>query len=211
MNFMKNIKIVAENISIAFSPRKFIFKDISFELENGEVLAICGKNGSGKSTLLKIILGIIKQTKGNVYWKDEGQIIDKDDYNNYCGFSAPYLNLYEEFTPIELMKVISQLRSIIIEDVYQKELLSQFLLFEHRYKPIRNFSSGMKQRMKLLIAKLAKPPVLILDEPSSNLDSIGFEIVRDLILEHKKEGGLVLLASNEEKEIELSEKSITII
>jgi len=207
---MKNINIIAENLSIAFSQRKFIFQDISFELENSQVLAICGKNGSGKSTLIKIILGIIKPTKGNVRWNLNNEIINKDDYNEHCGFAAPYLNLYDEFSPLELINVITQLKYIKVSDIQIKELLMQFLLFEHRFKPIRNFSSGMKQRMKLLIAKLSNPLVLLLDEPSSNLDNIGFEIVRDMIMQQKNMGGLVLLASNEDKEIELSDKRIII-
>ncbi len=200
---MNSVVINGENISKSFFRKNYIFRGLNFSVCNGEVLGICGPNGSGKSTLLKIIIGLMRQSSGKVEWEIEGKKMEESKYFLHYGFASPYLNLYEEFTPLELIAVISRLRGLKFADDESTELLKKFFLAEHRNKPIRNFSSGMKQRMKLLTATIHKPKVLILDEPSTNLDSRGVELALSLIDSHKKDGGAVLLASNDDHELSL--------
>ncbi len=202
------IEIVGNNISKAFTSNKYILKSISFEGQNKDIIGICGPNGSGKSTLIKIIAGINATTKGSIIWKIDGKQICKDDYFRYFGFVAPYLNIYEEFTPIELIQVVAKIRRIHISSSMINELITKFYLERHSNKFIRNFSSGMKQRMKLLLSVLHNPDVLIYDEPTTNLDDIGINLVNQLIQEQVKNGGLVFLASNNEAELSMCNKKI---
>lgn len=205
---MKSIVINGTNLSKSFFRKNYIFRDINFEVKSGEVLGICGPNGSGKSTLLKIIIGLVKQSSGVVEWKIDDKKIDEDSYFDHYGFAAPYLNLYEEFTPLELIAVLNRLRGLKLSSEQSIELLKKFYLAEHKNKAIRNFSSGMKQRMKLLTSLFHSPKVLILDEPSTNLDTKGIELVFSLIEHHKQQGGAVLLASNDESELSLCNNRI---
>lgn len=207
---MNLFSINVSNVSKAFSAKKIIFQNIGFEVKSGEVLGIAGPNGSGKSTLMKIVLGVIRPDSGNVAWSIGDKTISKDEYNQFSGFAAPYLNLYEEFTAVEMIDTISKLRGEIIQKAIINELLRKFLLLEHINKPIRNFSSGMKQRVKLLIASMHNPALLALDEPSSNLDNRGFDIVCQLIEDSKNAGSAIILASNEDKELALCNNIISI-
>lgn len=202
------IEIIGNNISKSYSSNKYILKNISFEGKNGDIIGICGPNGSGKSTLVKIIAGINSTTKGSIIWKIGSEQIHKEEYFRYFGFVAPYLNIYEEFTPVELIKVVSRIRQESISKSKIDELLELFLLEKHNNKLIRNFSSGMKQRMKLLLSVLHSPVVLIYDEPTTNLDEIGIKLVNQLIEEQVNREGLVFLASNNEEELRFCNKRI---
>lgn len=207
---MKSVKIELIDISKSFTAKEFLFEGVSFSLGNGDVIGIAGSNGSGKSTLVKIIISLVKPDRGKVIWTDGGLEISKDTLQDYYGFSAPYLNLYEEFTPLEFIKILTGLRGISPSKEEIQKKLSFFLLSEHKNKPIRNFSSGMKQRMKLLCASLGNPSVLILDEPSSNLDLQGIEIVKSMIANHRDSGGCTIIATNEQYELDLCTKVVTI-
>lgn len=196
-----DISIIAKNISKSFTGKQFVLQNLSFEVTNGDILGVCGPNGSGKSTLLKIIIGVMAATKGEINWVINDQSVSKSDLYYYFGFVAPYLNIYEEFTPIELIRIVSKMRKIDVSERDLKQILEDFYLFEHRNKQIRNFSSGMKQRMKLLLSKLHNPKVLIYDEPTSNLDEKGIELVYSIIENQKASSGIVIIASNDEREL----------
>lgn len=201
-----NISIKATQLAKAFSSAKYIFDEVNIELKFGDTLAITGHNGSGKSTLLKILSGILKQSKGDIkYYKDSSEIT-KDEFKTHYGFVAPYLNLYEEFNPVEHLKLFSKIRDIQFDTEYYKYLLKRFKLFEARRKPIRDFSSGMKQRMKFIMSIQHKPEILFLDEPTSNLDEEGIATVNELIKEFKSENKMVIMATNEVREKELCNK-----
>lgn len=202
------IGIIGNNIFKAYSSNKYILKNISFEGKNGDIIGICGPNGSGKSTLVKIIAGINSTTKGSLIWEIDGKQISQDEYFSYFGFVAPYLNIYEEFTPVELITITSNIRRISVTKNKTNELLELFYLEKHSNKYIRNFSSGMKQRMKLLLSVLHSPAVLIYDEPTTNLDDIGIKLVNRLIKEQVEKDGIVFLASNNEEELRLCNKKI---
>ncbi len=203
-----DIEIIGNNICKAYSSNKYILKNISFEGRIKDIIGICGPNGSGKSTLIKIIAGINSATKGNLIWEIDGKRLNPDEYFRYFGFVAPYLNIYEEFTPVELIKVVTKIRRTQVSNSKIDELLDKFYLEKHFNKPIRNFSSGMKQRMKLLLSVLHSPIVLIYDEPTTNLDEKGINLVNLLIKEQINKNGIVFIASNSETEISLCNKKI---
>lgn len=201
-----NIKIKCTELSKTFSSTNYIFENINLEIASGDCIAITGHNGSGKSTLLKIISSILKQTNGTVEYFFDENIVTKDEFKATIGFVAPYLNLYEEFHPVEHLKLFSKIKDIEFETEYYKELLNRFKLFKARRKPIREFSSGMKQRMKFILALQHRPDVLFLDEPTSNLDEEGIATVNEVVKEFIKDNKIVIMATNEEREKALCNK-----
>ncbi|MDY6934494.1 MAG: ABC transporter ATP-binding protein [Spirochaetota bacterium] len=174
-----------------------VFKDISFYISAGNSLAITGANGSGKSTLLEIIAGIQKPTKGRIEYQYNGQEITHNDLITHIGFASPKMNLYNELTGLENIQFV--LESDKSAYVNVDNLLKRFDLHIDQDKSVKYYSSGMKQRLKLLLAIIRNPTVLLLDEPGSNLDAKGKETIYSF-LEYMKEKKLIIIATNEEEE-----------
>ncbi|MEW6653909.1 MAG: ABC transporter ATP-binding protein [Bacteroidota bacterium] len=189
---------------VKYFGRRLIFDGINYSFQSGHVYGIAGPNGSGKSTFVKIVSGLISPNKGSVTHIINGKKIEEEDLHNYLGFVSPYLFLYDEFTAEENLAHISKIRGVAFNKERSSFLLSEFSLYERRNDLLRGFSSGMKQRLKFAFALLHEPPLLILDEPTSNLDNSGKEKVYEFI---KLEGktNLVLIASNEDADLALCE------
>lgn len=205
---MKTVSIIAKNVSKDFN-RRAILRDISFELSSPTSLAITGKNGTGKSTLSKILAGLLMPTKGVVEYRVDGGTIPSDDFKHYIGFVSPYLNLYDEFTALENLQLLSRIRSNTIDLNRIQELLTLVNLWHRRDDMVGTFSSGMKQRLKYAFALLHQPAVLLLDEPTSNLDDDGIQVVKQIVTEQKK-NGLLIVATNDETEANWCEQQITV-
>ncbi len=180
--------------------RRLIFDGINYSFNAGHVYGISGPNGSGKSTFVKIISCLISPTKGNVTHLLNGKKIEEEDLHNHLGFVSPYLFLYDEFTAEENLAHISKIRGIKFNKDRSDFLLSELNLYERRGDLLRGFSSGMKQRLKFAFALLHEPHLLLLDEPTSNLDNSGKEKVYEFI---KSEGKtkVILIASNEDADL----------
>ncbi len=177
---MSLISITANGISKDFN-RRSIFEDISFSLSSPESLSITGKNGSGKSTLLKILAGLLSLTNGSIAYSKDRKQIGIEDFKNHIGFVSPYLNLYDEFTAKENLQLLSRIRTTTRQNGKRiEELLTLVGLWNRRDDIIGTFSSGMKQRLKYAFALLHNPEVLILDEPISNLDAEGIELIKQI-------------------------------
>ncbi|MEN6295206.1 MAG: ABC transporter ATP-binding protein [Chloroherpetonaceae bacterium] len=207
---MQELNINISNLSKRVSPSELLFKNMSFIANDSDIIAITGPNGSGKSTLLKILAGVIKPTEGKISININNKEIKIDDFYKYFGFVAPYLNLYEEFNPIEHLRIISKMRNIQFSTESAIDYLEQFNLQEHYLKPIKAFSSGMKQRMKMILAILNNPNILFLDEPFSNLDDEGIANFERIIDNFHSNGNLIFIASNDDREISLANKQINI-
>lgn len=208
---MSKFKLSVDKVTKSFTRKVNIFENISFDLLPGDIVGITGPNGSGKSTLLKIIVGSMQASSGKVEFQKDGKVIEPGEFNSYFGYVAPYLNLYEEFTPLEHNEIFSKIRNIPKNEDYFKENLEKFNLIKHRNKPIRNFSSGMKQRMKYLTAVISNPDILFLDEPTSNLDEAGSTILLDDVKRRAEAGCGIIMASNEVREIALCNSKISIV
>jgi len=198
---MTNYKLSFQNVTKTFG-RRLIFNNINHEFLSGNIYGISGKNGSGKSTLIKIAAGIISPTKGKVIHENKGQEIISENLHNFLGFVSPYLYLYDEFTAEENIYHFSKIRGISYDQKKIKYLFDEFELYKRRNDYLKEYSSGMKQRMKFIFALLHDPKILFFDEPTSNLDSEGKSKVYEII---KNEGNkkLVILASNEESDLNL--------
>jgi heme exporter protein A len=196
---MNSISITANGVSKEFD-RRLIFKDISFSLSSPASLSITGKNGAGKSTLSKIIAGVLSSTHGSVTYSDHEKHMGIEEFKHQIGFVSPYLNLYDEFTALENLQFLSRIRMAAQENGERiKELLNLVGLWNRRNDLVGTFSSGMKQRLKYAFALLHAPALLILDEPTSNLDAEGVEIVQHIVLQQKKENILIIATNNDEE------------
>jgi heme exporter protein A len=196
---MSSISLIANGVSKEFN-RSSIFKDISFSLSSPGSLSITGKNGAGKSTLSKIIAGLLSSTQGTVTYSDHEKQMGIEEFKHQIGFVSPYLNLYDEFTALENLQFLSRIRMAAQENGDRiKELLTLVGLWNRRDDLVGTYSSGMKQRLKYAFALLNNPALLILDEPTSNLDTEGIEIVQHIVLQQKKENILIIATNNDEE------------
>ncbi len=196
--FSKMLSLELEGISKNFGERK-VFENLNLKLENPNSLAVIGPNGSGKTTLLKVICGLIRPSQGKVSLKLDKQEVKKEDQRSFFGLVAPDLQLYDELTAFENLKFFSQLRDAdySLENLSQK--IEEVGLKNRGEDLVGSYSSGMKQRLKYALAMIAAPKILLLDEPSSNLDEEGISVMEKIILNHSQTG-IVILATNDLKE-----------
>lgn len=206
---MKKLTFKSENITKLYN-RRVIVENVSFSLKEGDAFAITGKNGSGKSTMIKMLCGVLSPTKGKFEFSIEGIPVKYPDYYPHIGLVSPYLNLYEEFTAEENMSFIAKVRNVTTATKERSEyLLQEFGIYEHRKKEVRFYSSGMKQRLKYCAALIHQPLLLVLDEPSSNLDSHGIAIVRKFMKE-QKEHGVLIFATNDADDLQFADRTCSI-
>lgn len=211
MSSFQNINLKAEKISKSFFRKDFLFQDISFDLIQGDSLAILGRNGAGKSTLMKILANIMSSSSGVVKYKIDNIDLKENQLPGKVAYAAPYMNLYEEFTPIELCNLYLGMINKSFNKEKFFELLKEFSIEKHFNKQIKNFSSGMKQRIKIILALISNAPFIFLDEPGTNLDDSGREKVIELASKKSKEGNIVVIATNDPREISFCNKSVEIL
>lgn len=186
-----NLQITLEGVGKRFGNRS-VLKNISMTLNAPMSLAITGKNGVGKTTLLKIIAGLLSPTEGTVTYMRDDRIMDEGELSQSLGFVAPYLELYDELTAEENLRFLSRIRSGMYDQEHAQELLSLFQLEKQKGDIVGSFSSGMKQRLKYVFALLHRPTILLVDEPTVNLDSEGIDIVKHCLISQRNYGIVVL-------------------
>jgi ABC-type multidrug transport system ATPase subunit len=163
--------IQVQNASKRFH-HEWIFKNLNLDLSVGDSIAITGGNGSGKSTLLKCLSGAIPLTSGAIqYQSGETQIVEEQWFRSLA-LATPYLELPEEFTLSEVLTFHFQFKNPL-QQRSNAEILEVLGLEKHKSKTLSQFSSGMKQRVKLALAIFSEVPFLLLDEPTTNLDKQG--------------------------------------
>ncbi|MFZ1281263.1 MAG: ABC transporter ATP-binding protein [Ignavibacteriaceae bacterium] len=198
---MINYSLEASGLNKSFG-RRLIFNDLQFKFDKAGVYGISGPNGSGKSTLVKIIAGIIGASQGKIFHKLDEKEIAEENLHNHIGFVSPYLVLYEEFTTYENLKLFADIRGVKFNQERVDYLLNKFLIFKRKDDLLKTYSSGMKQRVKFIFALMHSPQLLILDEPTSNLDDEGKKSVYEIVKEEGQKN-IVLIASNEKNDLEL--------
>jgi heme exporter protein A len=197
---MNEYSLEIKNLSKKFGRRQ-VFNNINLSINENTIFGISGANGSGKSTFMKIVAGVLTQDQGKVIHYINNTPINSEKLFNHIGFVSPYLVLYEEFTAEENLIIFSKIRGINYDVEYTKYLFNQLNLYKRRKEIIKTYSSGMKQRMKYIFALIHKPNLLLLDEPTSNLDSEGKSTVYSIVNSFSKEK-IVIIASNEEQDLE---------
>lgn len=188
--------------------REWIFRHLTYEFSIGNAYAITGNNGSGKSTLLQIIAGAIQHSEGKIDYEADHKTISADAHHLHLGIAAPYLELPEEMTLIEFLEFHQSFKPFL-SSFKPKDIIHILGLEKATEKQIRNFSSGMKQRVKLAQVILADVPVVLLDEPCTNLDADGISLYHHLINEYCG-NRLVIVSSNDEEEFNFCNSRINI-
>ena len=189
--------------------RDWIFRHLSYEFSPEHSYAITGPNGSGKSTLLQIIAGAIGISEGTVtYEQPAGTPIPPDQAYRHLSLAAPYLELIEEMTATEFLRFHHSFKPFRPSCPIPL-ILDNVGLAAAANKQIRFFSSGMKQRIKLAQALFSDTPVILLDEPCTNLDTDGIALYRRLVSEHTT-GRLLIVSSNDLQEYDFCEKIVDI-
>lgn len=173
-----------------------VFENLSFSLHQGNILGCIGRNGIGKSTLLRIIAGLLVPSAGTVTLTCAGQSsTDLFWRRGHCGFCAPYVQLYDELTIAEHLAFHRMCRPYSCDHVTEELLLNQAGLDRYRSTCLGELSSGTKQRFKLMLAFWGTPPLIILDEPTTNLDTAGIEVLSRWV-ERSAEHSIIILATN---------------
>jgi ABC-type multidrug transport system ATPase subunit len=185
------MNITLQNIGKKFS-KEWIFRNIDFQFEKDNYYHISGSNGAGKSTLLQLIAGKISPSEGEINYLNNNINISKDDFYKHVSFVSPYLRLPEEMSFDEILDFYAAFKKMR----YSKDiLLNKSDIKLPSQKPIKQFSSGMKQRVKIILAIFADTPILLLDEPISNLDASGIEWYKKIV-EEEKNNRLIIVCSN---------------
>lgn len=203
---MSNYSLKVENVTRYFG-RRLIFKNINFAFESEGIYGISGPNGSGKSTFVKIIAGMLSPSLGKVTHTVNKAPILPEKLHDHIGFVSPYLVLYDEFTAEENLTHFAKIRAVEYNAGKINKLLEELLLFDRKNDLVKGYSSGMKQRLKFIFALMHAPKLIILDEPTSNLDTAGKEVVYKIIKE-ESEKSIILIASNEENDLALCKEII---
>lgn len=205
MNGM-TIELQLKALGKRYGGRRILSK-LDLTVAGGEIVGVFGVNGSGKSTLLRCIAGLTRPSLGSVTLTLNGKQFTGADYlRKNVGYVAPELSLYPELSVREnlvFFAAVTSRPSIPIDGLIERVGLSK-----RADDPIGTFSSGMRQRVRLALACLHSPAILLLDEPGLALDEAGQAIVLSMIDEQHRRGGIVILATNDQRERDMVQRSI---
>ena len=200
------MEVLLENTGKRYQ-REWIFRNLSYQFSTGSY-AITGKNGSGKSTLAAVISGQLLPNEGKIQHLIDNRAVDEHEVYKYLALSAPYLELIEEFTVLEMIRFhfrVKKMKTGLNAD----DFLAYTWLESAGGKQVKHLSSGMKQRFKLGLVFFTDCPLYILDEPTTNLDIHGIkwygERLNEVIEDH-----LIIICSNQPHEYEMCRNTLSI-
>ena len=193
-------KIEVNNINLRIKDKN-ILKNINVSLNSGEIHGLIGRNGSGKTMLMKCICGFIKPTKGTI--KIDDKIIGKEcDFPESIGIIIEVPGFIPYYSGYKNLKLIADLNKRI--NVEQIKQAMQLVGLDPKLKlHVKKYSLGMRQRLGLAQAIMEDPDILILDEPMNGLDKKGVEDMRKYLIELKKRGKTIIIASHTAEDIEI--------
>lgn len=193
------MKLIVENLSKKIKD-KTILNNINLELESGNVYGFVGRNGCGKTMLFRAISGLINIDSGKVILDDKELHVDMQILPD-MGIILENAGLYTEFTGKKNLEILSKIRNkISSEDI--DDAIRRVGLDPDDKRTVRKYSLGMKQRIALAQAIMEHPLIIILDEPTNALDEDGVKKIRQIIMEEKERGSMILLASHNREDIE---------
>jgi len=195
------IQLCLNQVQVKFR-RVPLFNPISIDLEGNSFHAITGPNGIGKSTVMRVIAGQLRPSEGQMGWRLNGQTLEPEQWFRHLAWSAPYIELPSELTLLEFLtqhfKMKKMLTGFSIDDI-----IETLGFQDDRNKPLRHFSSGMMQRVKTGTAIMTAVPVVLLDEPTANMDPKNTARMLELIQKFKGDR-LIIIASNIPEEYALA-------
>lgn len=202
------MKITLENIGRKFN-RDWIFQGIDYEFHTEQRYAVLGPNGSGKSTLLRVLASSLSPSAGRITYQKDNQTLLADTMYMHISIAAPYMELIEEFTLMEHIRFHFRHKKYLA-GVDENVFIEKLGLGKSLQKQIRHFSSGMKQRVKLAFACYADTPVLLLDEPTTNLDEDAV-VWYDRLVRETSPHRLLVVCSNREKEYAYCQHQLNVL
>jgi heme exporter protein A len=201
------VRVEFQRITKRFDARR-VLSGVSGAFAPGRVLIVTGANGTGKSTLLNILSGIMRPSNGTVRYLDQDRELPRAEWFSHLGVAAPDMAVYEELSAIENLRFFAHLRRLRDGEHEISTLLGDLgLAPADQRRRVGTYSSGMRQRVKLAQAVLHRPAVLLLDEPSSNLDTGGHEIVAGVVRRFRAEAA-VAVATNDPREMAWGDERI---
>lgn len=189
--------------------KEWIFRNITYSLAHQNNYLVSGSNGSGKSTFLQIISGLLAPTEGTISFANRGKTISGELIFREVAIATPYLELYEQLTLEEVIEFHFQFKKPL-EPLSKRELAELFYLQKSLKQPVKTFSSGMKQRLKLGLAISCSAPLLLLDEPTSNLDKKAIQWYQQMIERFGKNRLIIVCSNQQEDEYQFCNKEINI-
>ena len=217
LSVLQRAQVMMNNITISINSagkrfnREWIFRNLNYQFLSGNSYGIIGFNGSGKSTLLQCIAGSMMLNEGSISYNNNtlNSIIINENIFQSIAICTPYLEMIEEMTSTEFLQFHQQFKPLI-NNFSTQEIINVIGLEKAANKQIRHFSSGMKQRLKLAQAIFSDAPILLLDEPCTNLDKEGNRLYHQLINDYCN-NKLLIICSNEEAEIEFCSERLNIV
>lgn len=191
--------IEVKNIQKSYG-KKHVLKDVSFSAVSGEMIAIIGRNGCGKSTLLQIMAGCLKSDAGQVtYYGHDAK--EKEVYRKFTGYVPQDNPFMEQLSVKDNLKLWKKGSTKQLEQAVQTFSLEEIL-----NQPVEALSGGMKRRLAIACALMNVPPIILLDEPTTALDFAHKDKIYEMLKQHKENGGIVILATHDEEEIQSADR-----
>jgi len=194
------LQLQVRSLTRAYGPRR-VLNGIDLTVDAGSVLVVTGPNGAGKSTLLRCLAGLERPTSGTVRWVEDQREWSGQERRKRLGYISPELALYDELTGLENLRFFARVQAMPAGDEEMGELLARVGLDTRANDRAGDYSSGMRQRLKWAFALLGEPDGLLLDEPGVTLDESGFTISGELIGQAREQGRVVIVATNDSREI----------
>lgn len=203
------MKLALDNIGKRYN-FEWIFRSVNYEFTSDHNYVIIGSNGSGKSTLLQVIAGNLIASEGKItYTDDNSKNISEEDIFKKLSFASPYLELYEDFTLVESIEFQAQFKPLM-KGLSTQQIVDLCELEKDKNKQLKNYSSGMKQRVRLALAILCDSPLLLLDEPTSNLDKKAIGWYQNLISQYASNRLIIVCSNEQEHEYPFCDKQLNI-
>ena len=204
-----NVELIIHGLRKRFH-RHDVINMLNHSARSGEVIGVIGSNGSGKSTLMKMLAGLLEPDSGSVRLVVDGVEIDNARIPQLCGLVAPYLQIYDEFTPTELIQLHAELHGVSKSSEQISAICHTVQLAHVAATTVKRFSSGMRQRVAIALAISLGPALLLLDEPGVTLDADGRTMLASCIDAARRSGSIVFVATNDERERALCDRVLNL-
>lgn len=199
------IKLNATELTL-FRGDRCLFKDLSFALNPGELLLLEGRNGSGKTSLLRAIAGLLELESGTIYWDELPLNQERQIFQNALVWMSHKVGFKGDLTLVENLQYESKLRPQSTADF--DDTLMQLNLGKLRRLPMRSLSAGQQRRVALARMLMSSATLWMMDEPVSNLDSEGRELVVRLLRKHLSDGGMAIVAVHHDMNLDVPMQKI---